>query len=337
MKIKAKDIARSLGVSTAAVSLALNNKPGIGEKTRKKILAYYDGIKKKNKILIENYSNIMILVVKKNKGIVCDSGIDIWSEVLSVFDKETKKAGYGLIITYYDIEIDDIEKVKEQCRREDIAGIILVATEMERDEFTPFVEIKKPLIIYDNDFESLDYDSIVINNKLGVKKAVEFLINKGHKDIIYIKNNNDIYNFFERRKGFKEGMEENRLSYSSKIISLGSSINEIYENMLDYIEKNDVPEAFIMENYQVSIGVIKALKKKKISIPEKISLLGIDSLPEHTIWDFELDVVKISHDKRAEIAMKCIFERINNEQKEKIQISVATKFSFGNSIKDKNI
>lgn len=336
MKIKAKDIAKKLGVSTAAVSLALNNKPGIGEKTRKEILDYYEGIKKKTENTGENYYNIMVIVAKKNKGIVCDPGIDIWTEVLSVFDKETKNEGYGLIITYYDIGIDDIERVKEQCNREDISGIILVATEMSKDDFIPFSEIKKPLVIYDNDFESLEHNTVVINNRLGVKKAVKYLAEKGYKDIVYIKNENEIYNFIERRKGFKEGMEEENLSYSpQKIISFGTTINEIYENMNNYIEKNPLPEIFIMENYQVSLGVIKALKKKKIEIPEKISLLGIDNLPEHSIWDFDLDVIKIIHDKRAKVAMKCIFEQLYNEQMEKLRISMAPKFIAGNTIRDK--
>ena len=38
MRYKAKDIARELGVSPAAVSLVLNNKPGVGEEKRQEII-----------------------------------------------------------------------------------------------------------------------------------------------------------------------------------------------------------------------------------------------------------------------------------------------------------
>ena len=40
-KLKNKDIANALNISTAAVSMALNNKPGVSEDTRQKVLSYY--------------------------------------------------------------------------------------------------------------------------------------------------------------------------------------------------------------------------------------------------------------------------------------------------------
>ena len=48
MKMKAKEIARLLGVSPSTVSLVLNNKPGVGEETRQQIL----------KLLKENNYNV---------------------------------------------------------------------------------------------------------------------------------------------------------------------------------------------------------------------------------------------------------------------------------------
>ena len=42
MKVKAADIARQLGLSKATVSLALNNKPGVSNKTKKMIFEYID-------------------------------------------------------------------------------------------------------------------------------------------------------------------------------------------------------------------------------------------------------------------------------------------------------
>ena len=42
MKIKAAQIARDLGLSKATVSLALNDKPGVSEETKKMIFQYID-------------------------------------------------------------------------------------------------------------------------------------------------------------------------------------------------------------------------------------------------------------------------------------------------------
>ena len=40
MRLKAKEIAKELGVSEATVSLALNDRPGINKETKQKILTY---------------------------------------------------------------------------------------------------------------------------------------------------------------------------------------------------------------------------------------------------------------------------------------------------------
>ena len=44
MKIKAADIARNLNLSKATVSLVLNNKPGVSEKTRRRIFDYIEEV-----------------------------------------------------------------------------------------------------------------------------------------------------------------------------------------------------------------------------------------------------------------------------------------------------
>ena len=40
IRIKNVEIAKALGISTAAVSMAVNNKPGVSDETRKKVQAY---------------------------------------------------------------------------------------------------------------------------------------------------------------------------------------------------------------------------------------------------------------------------------------------------------
>ena len=69
MKIKAADIARNLNLSKATVSLVLNNKPGVSEKTRRKVFDYIEEVtgeaerqkEEKNKQELENKNIIKVL------------------------------------------------------------------------------------------------------------------------------------------------------------------------------------------------------------------------------------------------------------------------------------
>ena len=69
MKIKATDIARNLNLSKATVSLVLNNKPGVSEKTRRRIFDYIEEVlgeaerqkEEKDKQELENKNIIKVL------------------------------------------------------------------------------------------------------------------------------------------------------------------------------------------------------------------------------------------------------------------------------------
>ena len=71
MKIKAADIARNLNLSKATVSLVLNNKPGVSEKTRRRIFDYIEEVtgeaerqkEEKNKQELENKNIIKVLFI----------------------------------------------------------------------------------------------------------------------------------------------------------------------------------------------------------------------------------------------------------------------------------
>ena len=86
-------------------------------------------------------------------------------------------------------------------------------------------------------------------------------------------------------------------------------VQEYLNRYLDSIRLWDgsykLPDAFIMENYQVSLGVIRALEDKGISIPGDVSLIGVDELPPLTRFknNVRLTTVRIEHAERARIAM----------------------------------
>ena len=76
MKIKAADIARNLNLSKATVSLVLNNKPGVSEKTRRKVFDYIEEVtgeaerqkEEKNKQELENKNIIKVLFIDKDSS-----------------------------------------------------------------------------------------------------------------------------------------------------------------------------------------------------------------------------------------------------------------------------
>ena len=67
-KIKNKEIAEILGISTTAVSLAINNKPGVSEETREKVLAILaENVREQQVFNNENLGNLLLIIHKKTR------------------------------------------------------------------------------------------------------------------------------------------------------------------------------------------------------------------------------------------------------------------------------
>ena len=298
MKIKVAQIARDLGLSKATVSLALNDKPGVSEETKKMIFQYIDRMEKGIDI-VEN--NIIKIVNYSKKENIYGGEVDLWSEVLSEFNKEAKKDGYSLGIDYINDDIDEINKLIMECNQGHVVGAIVFANDLDEDIFKLFKQIKKPLIIYDNDFDDDNYSYVMIDNYQGMEKIIKLIVEKDFNEVCYLANSHDNYNFRKRRMAFTDLISKYNLT--GRIFITGNDVESVYEAMKTELVDKSFPKVLISENYQVSIGTIKAIQEMNLSFKDDINLIGIDEIPDYFCYGHHLTALKIIHGKRAGVAL----------------------------------
>lgn len=355
MKIKAVDIAEKLGISKATVSLALNGKPGVSEETREAVFRCKEELEQQlNRVMEEKTDvtldkklqnrqevraeqtglTIKVVVIDRKLGIICDSALNVWSSVLRIFDEEAKKRGYSIGITYVGLGEPEIRHVVEECNSPTVAGVVLCATELGENDFDKgFRAIRKPMVCFDYDAGNR-YHSVTIDNETGTQKAVEFLATRGCRRIEYLAQKINLYNFERRRIGFLAGVRKTGLDMEfCPIIPVGTSIESVDAYMEHWLKEHVLPDAFLMENYQISIGVMNALKRLQIAVPDQISLLGIDEIPSYMAGDMKLNCVKIAHNDRAYVTMKLLFDEIVKESTTKFKIASRCELLWGDSVR----
>ncbi len=322
MQIKAAEIARVLGISKATVSLALNNKPGVSEEKRALIKACKETLERGEKWFPENglsgisvprQTGLEIKVLKVSRGLknVLGAEIDLWTDVNEVFEFYTRQRGYSLGIMYFDILSDSSERLKEECNQEKVAGVIVLGTELYPEDVTLLKTIEKPVVVYDADIDCPDFPAVMVNNRQGVSLAVSHFWNSGIRDIRYLGNSLHMYNYESRRRGFIEAMERlDVYDAKNRITGIGSSIEEVYQTAKTYFQNNPLPEGLIMDSYHISIGVIRALNELKRRIPEDISLIGIDKLPEYLTGNRNMTAIRIPHTERAYWVVQFLFREL---------------------------
>lgn len=314
MSVTIKDIAKIANVSPATVSLVLNNKPGVSDAVRHKVLQIvketgYDTNVSKNRNRREP-GCIRFIKYKKMGTIIEKSGFI--GSISDEADLEARKLGYDMVVTT--VYPENCDSVFDSIKNDPKQGIILLATELDYPDLELLKGINVPVVLLDNFFEFASFDSVSMNNSSAAYKAVEYLYSLGREKIGLVKGAKVIHNFLERREGYKKALKDLNLKYDpSYEFVTGSTIDEAYEGMIELLKSSpSIPQALFAEHDGIAIGVVKALKEFGIRVPEDISVVGFDDSPFSTIIEPQLTTVKILRDKMGQMAVRRLVDKIEN-------------------------
>jgi len=314
MKLKSKDIAKMLGVSPATVSLVLNNKPGISEDTRNRIIQIlqendYDTSNLSNNSLDLN-KTIQFIVYKKHGKVVSDT--PFFSELIESITRMARFEGFHLTITYIDEKVDNISSILNMIEQSSASGLLILATEMYTKDLTPFHKLNIPILLLDSQFDNQDINTVCINNSDGIYKAVEYLTDLGHTEIGYLHSNVWIYNFEERRLRFIQHMTDRKLRLPDNyLFHLEPTIEGSYRDMKALLTtRKDIPHALFADNDIIAFGAMRALKEAGFSIPNDVSIIGFDDTPFCELLDPKLTTIRVFKQQMGSIAVNRLIQCI---------------------------
>ena len=340
MRIKAKEIAQELGISEATVSLALNDRPGVNANTKRRILecvrekqekARKDFEKKEHAVL----GTVMMINYIKN-GIIMKRSQNR-HPVIEMIKEIVEQEGYQFEYRLFQEQFEQVENLIAECKGKNVKEIYIMAAEMAKSDIYPFLELQIPLVTGDNLFYEEGINSFLIDNREGIRRGVDYLVDKGHSRIVYLAENIDIFNFLERREAFVLEMAKRECGDArNRIRHLGSNVEEAAYSMGKYLDEGmRGVTAFILESSVISMGVIKALLERNIRIPRDISLLGFDAVAPVELPGFELTLIKGTHTKRHMAAVKHLLRYMKDENEEIMRVYYKTRLLEGETVFDK--
>lgn len=337
MRVKSKDVAKELGLSTATVSLAINNRPGVNEETRRRILEYIaQASKEASGNRKENAGIIRMLTFYEDRSYWDSAENDRLLLALEGATQRAREGGYKVDLVSIVRGRDSFASILSECKRDHVAGVLLGAAYMKEEDYQCFRDFKLPFVVCDQDFGDSQTDSIVLNNHQGVEAGLTHLYENGHRDIYYFRNSVSFYNMYERREAFNRFMERHGLQErrDERIIDIGGSVQEVYDGMQTYIrQKKHIPTAIFSENFEVTIGVIRALENNGLKLPEDVSMVGFGDIPDMALLSLTPTYIHSLNDRKAYIAVGRLIDRIEDRVEESVKIYVNTILMIGDSYK----
>lgn len=287
--ITIKEIAEMAGVSSATVSKVLNGKDKyISEFTRRRILE----IVEREEYIPNGIAKSLRMKNTRTIGLIMPDVMNLFfSELAKGVEDAAEKKGYSVILCNTDNNQEKEERYINILQEKMVDGIIMAAAE---NSVTKSLErYKAPLVLVDRDIElNKKVGRITVDNEEGGYMATSFLIEKGCKNIGFISSKKQAKPSAERFKGYRKALETNSIKFQENITYFDSfKIETGYLGALSILEKGKVDGIFC-GNDLIAIGALKALKEKKVRIPEDIKIIGFDNIATCDFLDPPLTTIK---------------------------------------------
>ena len=338
-KITMKQLADRLGISVNAVSLALNNKEGVSEKTRRQILqlanetGYLEQSNKYNKAF--SSKNICVLIRK-----IYFQDMHFYSRVIYGIESQADQMGYDVIIQFMDDEIN----VPSCVENRKVTGIIIVgAVEKERIEMLGAYGI--PMVVVDSTTYGYQVDSVLSDNRSGAFFAVDQLIRNGYRKIGFFGDLDYSLSIKERFFGYAEAMAGIMEDGSMQTALLECMKYSLLRNIEQHVlSKNTeaiaerlrtaekLPEVFMCSNDRAAILLMNALRAQGYRIPEEIGIVGFDDMEISTMVVPALTTMHIAKKNMGMKAVQTLQWRLQNRKAKQEKIILPVEMVVRDSV-----
>ncbi len=322
-----KDIAKECGVGISTVSRAMNNHPDINEETKAKIMKV---IKEKNFVPNRSAQNLKLSDTKTIAVLI--KGIDnpFFQKMIKIFEEEIQKKKYTFILHRVDSKQYEIEVALELIKEKRLKGIVFLGGSFSHQE-SKLQEIKIPFVlstiaITDEVDKSL-YSSVSVNDKNESKKIVNYLCERGHRDIAILGYDSEDEGISQLRiEGYREALKENNIEINENLIRYksqkvnGYTMENGYNLTEELLDSGENFSAIYAISDTMAIGACKSILNRGKRVPEDYSVVGFDGLDISYYYNPSITTIRQPVEEMAIETIKILFNLINKKSKNKHKI-----------------
>ena len=328
-----------IGVSQATLSLVVNNKPGISEKTRTKVIGELKA-RGFDYLLDESAVNAyaarsdirMLGFVTFQVGGELTGYNSFFPLIISGIEAAASQAHYN--VAYININREKMEEGIRQIRSSGCSGYVIFATEMKAEDLEPFQALGIPFVILDNYFLGQGLNTAKVNNEQGMYCALKYLFDNGHRKIGYLRSGVDINSFHER---YAKAMEIMHLLGCETPEAYTYEIGYPSENAFDGMQKllreqKSMPTAFVGDNDLVIAGAMKAMLSAGYKLPKDMSFVGFDDRPVCEWLEPALTTVRLPRENFGGEVLKILIRMLNDEPDLRIKVEINSELIVRDSV-----
>lgn len=319
--VSSRDVAKLAGVSQSTVSRVLNDPSKVSKEAYEKVM---QAMKELN---YRPNSVARSLVKKKTKSIALISGPlhnPFFVESTDAIVNYAKGQGYNVNVHFE--KHGDNMSVYEDVLNQQVDGIILSSIFYDDPIYEELEKLDIPFVMFNRKHRKGGH-YVEIDNNLAGKIAASHLLELGHKKIAWIGGPLEMSTFYGRYKGFIDQLKEKGVNIPNTFIQITDTSRDGVRAATESILANkDRPTAIFGATDSITIFIMDYLLEKGYSIPEDISLIGMDNVEWSSHQTFRLTTVGYTGEKNlGRIAIEQLFQLIKQPHLMKVPIQITVK------------
>ncbi|MGB0847459.1 MAG: LacI family DNA-binding transcriptional regulator [Thiolinea sp.] len=306
--VTSTDVARRANVSQSAVSRTFTPGASVSENTRNKVLAAAEELGYRPnalaRSLISGRSRIVGLVVAYLEN-------HFYPIVVERLSRALQAHGYHVLL--FMTEPGQQDKVIGEILQYQIDGVVLASVTLSSHIAEECAALGVPVVLFNRYIADAQASSVTSDNVAGGHKLARFLVNKGFKRIAFVAGQENSSTNMDRERGFIKGLDEAGLALWKRDVGhyLFEGAAEATRRLLN---EDEHPDAIFVANDHMAFAVMDVIRSEyKLRVPEDISVVGYDDVPEAAWPAYDLTTVEQPVDEMIDAAAEILLEQMDKK------------------------
>jgi LacI family transcriptional regulator len=273
-----QDVAKKAGVATMTVSRVVNRTGYISQATIDRVesaiaeLGYEPNTLARS--LRSKKTNTLALVVT-------DINNPFFTQLARGVEDVASSAGYMVIFGNTDESVDKEQTYLRMLFQKQVDGILLVPAQSAPASVEAIRRKGTPMVVLDRWVPGIQADIVRSDSEAGAYELTRYLIDLGHQRIAILTGPRTVSTAEDRVNGFRRALSAAGLPADYGTVLYGefnqaSGVDMVRQTLSSY----PLITAILAANNLIAIGALKELREQGRRVPQEISLVGFDDLPQ---------------------------------------------------------
>jgi DNA-binding LacI/PurR family transcriptional regulator len=301
-------VADLAGVSHQTVSRVINASPLVADRTRSRVLKAIARLNYRPNKVARNLAAGRSALIGVITFAVESYGP---SHLIISLSEEARKLGYHVVVASAEYPaLEEVRRCAGELREHGVeAFIIIIPTSLKLGALETVFQDSPVIVMGSPRYHR--YTAVEIDHELGSYQATQHLLSLGHRQIACVSGPLDWDCSRLRRQGWRRSLQARRLPLGPAVECEWSAEGG-YAAAKKLIQSRQRVTAVVAANDQIALGTMEAFWEKGFSIPDDLSVIGFDNMPESKFFRPPLTTVHHDFNLLAASSLQLTTEAISN-------------------------